>query len=132
MFKKGFLLKKSVQDKIWLFMSWTNTLTYWMKSPPLIMMQVIECKHVNSLMGKLLEHENWKSYFPRWKKENTTKSIKKMLSQEEKAIHQNDKRFKLRIWNAGWLFLLKHKKWKYLHNTKTPSNEIMGKSQVLE
>lgn len=65
-------------------------------------------------------------------KKKTTKSIKKMLSQKEKAIHQNDERFKLRIWNASWPFLLKHKKWKYLHNTKAPSNEIMGKSQVQE
>lgn len=63
------------------------------------MMQVIECKHVNSLMDKLFEHENWKSYFPRRKKEDTAKSIKNMLNRKEKVINQNNKR-KLRIQNA--------------------------------
>lgn len=53
-----------------------------------------------------------------------------MLSQKEKAIHSNDKKFKLRIQNASWLLFLKHKKLKYLHDTKALSNEVMGKSQV--
>lgn len=73
-----------------------------------------------------------KATFPEGKKENTAKSIKKVLSQKEKAIHLNDKTFKLRIENAGWLLFLKHRKRKYLRNTKAPSNEIMGKSQVQE
>lgn len=133
MFKRGFYLKKGARQSLTVFIIGANTLTYWERSPSLIMKQVIqECKHVNSWMDKWLEHEIWKSYFPRGKKENTAKSIKKVLSQKEKAIHQNDKKFKLRIQNAGWLFLLKHKKWKYLHNTKAPSNEITGKSQVQE
>lgn len=68
-FKGGFYLKKKVaRQNMAIYISWANSLTYWMKSPVLIMMQLVESKHVNSLMYKWLRDENWKSYFHKGKK----------------------------------------------------------------
>lgn len=74
-----------------------------------------------------------KATFPEGKMKTQLKAKKGVKYKgESNPSKWKKKKIKLRTQNAGWLFLLKHKKWKYLHNTKAPSNEIMGKSQVQE
>lgn len=57
-------------------------------------MQLVECKHVNGLMYKSLGHEKLEKLLSQRKKENMANIIKKVLSQKQKAMYQNDRRFK--------------------------------------